>query len=130
MHRHLLGRTCALLTALLALAGCGGTETSGDAGPGASDSPAAAPDDELAGLRREVIEGYADGVAASYAASLASAGAMDTAVDVFVADPSEESLEAAKQAWLTARDDYGPTETFRFYGGPIDDEEVLATTDC
>ena len=25
-------------------------------------------------------------------------------------------------AWLAARDDYGPTEAFRFYGGPIDNE--------
>ncbi len=34
-----------------------------------------------------------------------------------------ETLAAAKEAWLTARDDYGPTEAFRFYGGPIDNEE-------
>ena len=53
-----------------------------------------------------------------------SATALDAAIDAFVADPNEETLEAAKQAWLTARDDYGLTEAFRFYGGPIDDEET------
>ncbi len=49
---------------------------------------------------------------------------MDAAIDAFVADPTDETLEAAKQAWLAARDDYGLTEAFRFYGGPIDDEET------
>ena len=39
------------------------------------------------------------------------------------ADPTDETLAAAKEAWLAARDDYGLTEAFRFYGGPIDNEE-------
>ena len=38
-------------------------------------------------------------------------------------DPTPSSLEGAKRAWLRARDDYTPTEAFRFYGGPIDNEE-------
>ncbi len=71
-----------------------------------------------------VVATYADGVHASYAASLASAEELDAAIDSFVADPTEPNLEAAKSAWLAARDDYGPTEAFRFYGGPIDDEET------
>lgn len=71
----------------------------------------------------DAVETYASGVHASYEASAASAAAMDTAIDAFVADPTEATLDAAKQAWLDARDDYGPTEAFRFYGGPIDNEE-------
>jgi putative iron-regulated protein len=74
--------------------------------------------------KREVIEHYADGVHASYAASLASATAMDQAIDAFLANPSDETLAAARQAWLDARDDYGPTEAFRFYDGPIDNAET------
>ena len=70
------------------------------------------------------MEHYAAGVHAAYEASLASATELDAAIDAFVADPTDETLEAAKQAWLTARDDYGLTEAFRFYGGPIDDEET------
>ena len=70
------------------------------------------------------MEHYAAGVHAAYEASLASATELDTAIDAFVADPTDETLEAAKQAWLTARDDYGLTEAFRFYGGPIDNEET------
>ena len=74
-------------------------------------------------LRREVVQTYAEGVHTLYAKSLASARDMDAAIDRFLAAPSEARLAAAKRAWLTARDDYGPTEAFRFYGGPIDNEE-------
>lgn len=68
------------------------------------------------------VEAYAEGVHSSYAASLSSAQTMDLAIDEFIADPTDSSLETARQAWLDARDDYGPTEAFRFYGGPIDNE--------
>ena len=30
-------------------------------------------------------------------------------------------LVPARKAWLAAREPYGQTEAFRFYGGPIDD---------
>ncbi len=69
-----------------------------------------------------VVDHYAAGVHAAYEASLASATELDAAIEAFLADPTDETLEAAKQAWLTARDDYGLTEAFRFYGGPIDNE--------
>jgi putative iron-regulated protein len=75
-------------------------------------------------MRQEVVANYADAVHGSYEASLASATTMDGAIDAFLADPTGETLDAAKDAWLTARDDYGPTEAFRFYGGPIDNEET------
>lgn len=80
----------------------------------------AAPNDDA---KTAVVEHYAAGVHAAYTASLESATALDEAIDAFVADPTDETLGAAKQAWLAARDDYGITEAFRFYGGPIDDEE-------
>ena len=63
------------------------------------------------------------GVHALYSKSLISARQMDVAIDTFLANPNAGTLEAAKRAWLRARDDYGPTEVFRFYGGPIDNEE-------
>ena len=74
--------------------------------------------------RQDAVETYAEGVHSAYGASLYSAEAMDAAIDAFLASPSEETLEAARRAWLVARVDYGPTEVFRFYGGPIDDEET------
>ena len=100
MRSRLVGLTAAMA---LGLAACGS---------GASDD-----------MRAEVVENYADLVHESYQISLDSATTMDEAIDTFVADPNAETLAAAQDAWLTARDDYGPTEAFRFYGGPIDNEE-------
>ena len=68
----------------------------------------------------DAAEGYAQVVEAHYDASIASAKELQAAVAAFVAAPSEETLAAAKQAWLTSRDDYLPTEAYRLYGGPID----------
>jgi putative iron-regulated protein len=65
-------------------------------------------------------QGYAEIVEASYDASIASAEQLQAAIQAFVASPTPETLAAAQQAWLAARDDYGPTEAFRLYGGPID----------
>ena len=81
------------------------------------------PKADVDALKVEVVAHYANGVHGLYSQSLASAQVMDTAIDAFLADPNPASLEAAKRAWLRARDDYGPTEVFRFYGGPIDNEE-------
>jgi putative iron-regulated protein len=85
--------------------------------------PTATPGPGVAAVKREVVANYADGVHALYVKSLASATNMDQAIDLFLSDPTASSLEGAKRAWLRARDDYGPTEAFRFYGGPIDNEE-------
>ena len=74
-------------------------------------------------LKESVVETYAAGAHASYSQSLASARAMDAAIDNFLAAPSQPRLDAAKRAWLHARDDYGVTEIYRFYDGPIDNEE-------
>ena len=71
-------------------------------------------------LKQEVVTNYANGVHFLYSRSLQSATVLDGAIDTFLADPSPATLEAAKRAWLKARDDYGPTEAFRFYDGPID----------
>ncbi len=78
------------------------------------------PDDEL---KSSVVDNYAEGVHHLYSRSLESAKALDQAVDKFIADPTPAHLEAAKRIWLHARDDYGPTEAFRFYDGPIDNPD-------
>ena len=71
-------------------------------------------------LKEDVVGTYANGVHFLYSRSLQSATALDQAIDTFLADPTPATLEGAKRAWLLARDDYGPTEAFRFYDGPID----------
>ncbi len=91
---------------------------------------ACATDDEEAtdsvldeGLKDAIVENYAAGAHASYVKSLNSAQTLDFAIDRFLAAPSQARLDAAKHAWLRARDDYGVTEIYRFYEGPIDNEE-------
>jgi putative iron-regulated protein len=73
--------------------------------------------------RADVAAGYADLVLDSYETSIASATAMQDSIQAFLANPNEDALAAARQAWLDARGDYSPTEAFRFYDGPIDNPE-------
>lgn len=70
-----------------------------------------------------VVRHYADLVQANYDDSVASALQMQKAIGSFIANPSDEGLQAARKAWLDAREFYGQTEAFRFYGGPIDDDK-------
>ena len=91
--------------------------------PTEAPAPTATPGRDVSAVKRDVVTNYASGVHALYVKSLNSAITMDIAIDAFLADPTASSLEGAKRAWLLGRNDYGPTEAFRFYGGPIDNEE-------
>jgi len=73
---------------------------------------------------RPVVERYAALVNENYTDAVAKARVLRAAVDAFVADPTEAKLTAARTAWLEARPAYGQSEAFRFYGGPIDDEDT------
>ena len=63
---------------------------------------------------------YAHIVYLSYNDSYEKAGELNNKVKAFLDDPTEENLKGAKAAWLKAREPYGQTEAYRFYGGPID----------
>ncbi len=73
--------------------------------------------------KQDVVDNYGELVFRSYADALEKAVALKRSVDAFVAAPTPASHEAAKRAWLEARYAYGQTEAYRFYGGPIDDED-------
>ncbi|WP_226621716.1 imelysin family protein [Alloyangia pacifica] len=79
-------------------------------------APALADTDKAA-----VIETYADIAQAGYEDSLSTAKALQDAVAALVAAPSEDTLVAAREAWLAARNPYQQTEVFRF-GNPIVDD--------
>ena len=64
----------------------------------------------------------------SYKKAADDARKLAGAVDAFLAAPSEDSLKAARQAWVAARPAYLKTESFRFYDGPI--EEVEGDHQC
>jgi len=84
-------------------------------------APAAAAAPAGAVSFNDVAASYASLVEASYADTLAGAKALQQAVAEFVKAPSAATLAAARKQWLAAREFYGQTEAFRFYGGPIDD---------
>jgi putative iron-regulated protein len=66
---------------------------------------------------------YAVLVQAGYEDTLAGARALHQAVLALTTTPNADTLGAARKAWLAARESYGQTEAFRFYGGPIDDDK-------
>lgn len=71
-------------------------------------------------LEQRFITAYADWAYHAYSMSLDSARELSLAIEGFVDQPGEDTFARAKEAWLAAREDYGKTEAFRFYGGPID----------
>ncbi len=72
--------------------------------------------------RRPVIANYGTLVHATYEDTLLATRALDQAVDQLLAQPSAETLEAARQRWREARVPYSYSEAFRFYAGPVDAE--------
>ena len=72
-----------------------------------------------------VLDTYANIAEAGYADSLATAKVLQAAVNELVANPSEETLAAARAAWLDARVPYQQTEVFRFGNAIVDDWEGL-----
>jgi len=70
---------------------------------------------------KAVLETYADIAKAKYEDSLDTAKALDAAVEALIADPSEATLAAARDAWKAARIPYQQTEVYRF-GNPIVDD--------
>ncbi|MEW5769057.1 MAG: imelysin family protein [Pseudomonadota bacterium] len=84
-----------------------------------SAQPALAADHDVG----PVLRHYAGLVYANYVDAVSGARGLQRAIDAFLAHPSAETQEAARKAWRVAREFYGQTEAFRFYGGPIDGEQ-------
>ncbi len=80
-------------------------------------APAAAADSKA------VLTTYADIAHAGYEDSLLSARALREAVGALVATPTEETLAAARDAWVKARVPYQQTEVYRFGNAIVDDWE-------
>ncbi|MGP3698227.1 imelysin family protein [Rhodobacter sp. NSM] len=77
----------------------------------------------FAAERAEVVETYADIAEATYSDSLATARVLQSAVKTLVAQPSEDALAAAREAWLASRAPYQQSEAFRFGNAIVDDWE-------
>ncbi|MZR12037.1 peptidase [Maritimibacter sp. DP07] len=75
----------------------------------------------FAATKADVLETYADIAHAGYEDSLITALTLEDAIEALIATPSEETLAAARAAWIAAREPYQQTEVFRF-GNPIVDD--------
>lgn len=73
--------------------------------------------------RAEVLDNYADIAEAIYGDSLIAAQRLQSAVDALIAQPSADTLQAAKSAWLAARVPYQQSEVYRFGNAIVDDWE-------
>lgn len=81
------------------------------AAPAAAPTPAA------------VLTSYGDVAHAMYEDSLKSARTMQTAINAFLANPTQATLTAARNAWKAARVPYLHTEGLRFGNAVVDEWE-------
>lgn len=127
MLRTPVWATASLLAVAISLAGCGEDKAPAEqaAAPQAAQSEPAksAPatetlNDEAA---QAVVKHYADMAHAIFSDAHSTAVDLQKAVDALLANPTDETLQAAKKAWLAARVPYMQSEVFRF-GNPVVDE--------
>ncbi|MBM49833.1 MAG: iron-regulated protein [Roseibacillus sp.] len=74
-------------------------------------------------MQSKVVEHYATLVSTTYSDALAQAKTLQGDVNSFLAEPTAERMQKARDSWTAARLPYLQTEVFRFYEGPIDDED-------
>ncbi|WP_029076411.1 imelysin family protein [Kaistia adipata] len=70
-----------------------------------------------------VLKNYGDIAQAKYEDALTGAKALNVAVDALIANPTDETLAAARAAWKAARPAYQQTEVYRFGNAIVDDWE-------
>lgn len=117
-----------VLALAINLAACGDSEPTTSA-TAVTPAPASATlattkaADAQAITREQVISHYADIAHATFADAHSTAQALQVAVNAFVAAPSAETQQAAKDAWLAARVPYMQSEVFRFGNALVDEWE-------
>jgi putative iron-regulated protein len=75
---------------------------------------------------KQVVDTNADIAYAAYSDSVTTAKELKTALENLRTNPTDATLEAAKKAWLVAREPYGQTEVYRFRNSPIDSTDYSA----
>jgi putative iron-regulated protein len=71
-----------------------------------------------------ILKTYADIAFAAYSDSLDGAENLDKAIEALLANPTDATLRAARDAYVTARIPYQQTEAYRFGNPMVDDWEV------
>ena len=78
--------------------------------------------------KADVLTNYANIAEASYGDALTTARKLQVAVDALITNPSAETQQAAKTAWLAARVPYLQTEVYRFGNVIVDNWEGQVNT--
>lgn len=118
--------TASLLALAIALAGCGEDKQEAAAPQAATPAAASSPAATLKVADAEakaVVSHYADLALAVFSDAASTGKNLQAAVDALLANPSDATLQAARQAWLAARAPYMQTEVFRFGNAVVDDWE-------
>lgn len=118
--------TASLLALAISLAGCGDDKQEAAAPQAAAPAAAtstAAPAKVAEADAKAVVSHYADLALAVFSDAASTGKQLQAAIDALLANPSEDTLKAAKQAWLAARVPYMQTEVFRFGNAVVDDWE-------
>jgi putative iron-regulated protein len=132
MLRTPVWATASLLAVAISLAGCGEdkepakqaaapqatTPSEPAVSAPATETKAATVNDEAA---QAVVKHYADIAHAIFSDAQSTALELQNAIDALLANPTEQTLQVAKDAWLAARVPYMQSEVFRF-GNPVVDE--------
>lgn len=120
--------SASLLAIAIALAGCGEDKAPANqaAAPAPEASTSSAPAaagafDEAAA--KAVVKHYADIASAVFDDAASTAKTLQTAIEALLATPNDETLKAAREAWLAARVPYMQSEVFRFGNTIVDDWE-------
>jgi len=116
MERSFKIISSAALASLLILgaSGCGGSSDNNNTPPEETQETGV-----TATQKSAVLTTYADIAHANYTDAYNDAVLLKNAIDAFATTANEENFTAAKDAWLQARESYGPTEVFRLSEGPI-----------
>ena len=140
MSRKILPTTlAAALAGLLLVSGCTkqteeNTDTSADKQTDVQNAEAT-DSTELSAVDKahndRLISSYANMAHAAYKDSLDTAKVLQTAVEAYVATPTQENLDAAKAAYKAARQPYSQTEIFRFDEGFVtaNDKRAIGSID-
>lgn len=126
MLRTPLWATASLLAAAISLAGCGedkapAEQASAPQTTTQSEPAASTPNAVNTESAQAVVKHYADLAHAVFSDAHSTGLKLQQAVDALLANPTDDTLQAAKEAWLAARVPYMQTEVFRF-GNPVVDE--------
>jgi putative iron-regulated protein len=129
MLRTPVWATASLLAVAISLAGCGEDKAPAEqaAAPQAattqSEPAPAAQETVNSEAAQAVVKHYADIAHAVFSDAHTAALKLQDAVDALLANPTEETLQAAKAAWIAARVPYMQSEVFRFGNPVVDDWE-------